>query len=524
MMRRPVPALLVLALLVAALAGCGKHIGALRPPLPPDTRIFVEGPVDTVHHEVHLYWFGTDPDGYVRGYEYRYFTTPAESAQTRWTWTRETNLVFNFPDSTGYAAPVFEVRAVDSTDVPPPADAALGAPGGLRDPTPAREDFKVSNQPPVVTLISKFAPNDTTIGTATVYWTVTDPDNDLSSARFRIWLNGNNPDIVTGNSYTVPTARFFEADGHTLVTKRDTLHIQAIDDGGMAGNVDSVIWVAKAPNPGGHTHYGRLLIIDSVPDGSQLLWKPADTLYSNTAARNLPPDTYTIMKFGQYVQRWANAFRTAKDMEQTFKLFDAVVWYVAGTVNQVATFDVVEQTLKADQAGVGAYLEAGGNFYVDGLNLVEGYRAPGVFTLDFAQRYLGTVGLVQRWDVVADPHDSTAAWQASTANPPPAAYVTFGGNAADTLRLRNYQSSKGLRGFVVRDASYGFAVADPQVFTDPPSFPLVVGVSVPQPSGGRMILISFPLSYTYAPGAQTMDADTPRILAKIFEQIGAVGP
>ena len=61
--RRALTLLVPLALF--ALAACSPK-DAVVTQLPPETTIFVQGPVDTVHHRVHLYWFGSDPDGDVR--------------------------------------------------------------------------------------------------------------------------------------------------------------------------------------------------------------------------------------------------------------------------------------------------------------------------------------------------------------------------------------------------------------------------------------------------------------------------
>src|SRR5207237_9077744 len=71
----------------AALAGCGKgHKGPLAPDAPPETRLFVRGPVDTVNHVVHLYWFGSDPDGDVVGFEVR-LLNPEAPADSAWRFT-----------------------------------------------------------------------------------------------------------------------------------------------------------------------------------------------------------------------------------------------------------------------------------------------------------------------------------------------------------------------------------------------------------------------------------------------------
>ncbi len=524
-MRRPVPVLLALATLLALLAGCGKHKDLLRPDVPPDTRIFVQGPVDTVNHVVHLYWFGTDPDGYVQGYEIR-FRNPAAPADTQWVFTTVTDSVFAVFVPNGYSAPIFEVRAIDDAAVLAPADAAPGAPGGLRDPSPARQSFQFTNFPPVVRISDPFKftaglPVDTTFASATIHWTVTDPDNDLANARFRIWLRRpdgtyTDPDIVAGNSFTVPSARFTQMDGRTLFEGRTRLYIQAVDDGGMAGNKDSTEWNVRAAAGGSrHGRYGRLLIVDDTDPNYTFTTRFSDSLYANTAAR-MVPGAYSVLTM--YPVNNANQpFRSARDVEQTLGLFDAVVWYVGGHT----TFDAFETTLSNCQDGVGAYLDSGGNFYIDGLNLLDAYKARGVFTQSFAQHYLGIDSYLLQWN--SSLVDSVGSWSTSGLN---TAYVRFGfPGQPDSVVLRGSVSA-GVRVCHVADASTGLMVAPVAAMSGPATEPSVIGVSKSQPSGGQAIVLTVPLSWTQpAPGdpVTMMNKRTPAILAAIFQQLG-LGP
>jgi hypothetical protein len=83
-----------------------------------------------------------------------------------------------------------------------------------------------------------------------------------------------------------------------------------------------------------------------------------------------------------------------------------------------------------------------------------------------------------------------------------------------------------LRGAIVEDASYGFVVAPPAALSNNPPFPLVIGVckpgaSSPAPSGGRAIVLTFPLGYT---NPAPMDPRTPGVLLKILQLLGVTGP
>ncbi|HYM80726.1 MAG TPA: hypothetical protein VEY91_04845, partial [Candidatus Limnocylindria bacterium] len=91
-------ALGVLAIVIAA-GGCSPK-STLVPNVPPETSLFVQGPVDTVNHVVHLFWFGSDPDGDVAGFEVR-FKNPDAPADTQWTVTTRTDSLFTVFTPTG---------------------------------------------------------------------------------------------------------------------------------------------------------------------------------------------------------------------------------------------------------------------------------------------------------------------------------------------------------------------------------------------------------------------------------------
>ncbi len=495
-MRRLVVAIALLGALAALLAGCGPK-GTLKPNVPPVASIFIQGPVDTVNHNVHLYWFGTDPDGYVTGFDIR-FLNPSAPADTQWSFTTKTDSLFSIYTPAGFAMPAFEVRAIDD--------------GGLKSAI-ARQDFKFSNLPPAVTLQDRFGLTDTTFASATLRWTASDPDGDGTKLRFRIWLDGDeaNASLAAGSSFTVPTAQFLQ--GGQLLSGYRQAFIQAVDDGGMLSPVDSVRWYVRAPATGGHyPHFGRLLIIDDVPRLFSANFT-TDTIYYNSAARNLLPGEYSILQMD-----FTQPFRSAKDLEQTFKLFDAVVWYIGGT----ADFRTYETTLANYQAGLAAYLEAGGNVYLDGQDLINGLHARGPLSGDFVSQYLGSDFLFQYYSPLVQ--DSTAGW--SNANP-----SFFVSRWGDSLRVQQLAvatgySLGGFRAFGVRDNQFTLIRAALAPLGSllpsgilPPEVP--VAVSVPQPSGGRFVLVTFPLRAASTPPLTMPQYYTVhRFMAKVFQEFG----
>ena len=471
--------ILVAVTLLAIAAGCSPK-RTLVPNLPPETTLFVQGPVDTVNHVVRLFWFGSDPDGDVAGFEVR-FHNPEAPADTEWHFTQSTDIQFTVFTPNGVTQPLFEVRAIDNT--------------GLRDPTPAREDFTFSNRPPTVDFISAPGFSDTTFASVTLRWAANDPDGDGSRMRFRVWLDGHMADAhdTTATTFTIPTADFLQ--NGVLASGYRKVFVQAVDDGGMAGPPDSTTWFVRSPVTGTRA---RLLLIDDIPTSA-----PGnvtfDTLYYNTAARNLAADQYTILQL-QFTQ----PFRSNADVAQTFALFDAVIWYRGR--------EPISSSMSSFQDGLGAYLEQGGNLLLESLNLVDGEGSQGVLREDWLDRYMGSDRLFQH--IIAGRADSTVDWSINTQG---AMFSSFG----DSLWAI---PTGGVRAFQVRNASYALLDAVPGSMAVGNDISLPIDISVPQTSGGRFVGFSMPvrLSHQVSPTGTPGNGHT--FLAKVFEQLGLTGP
>jgi hypothetical protein len=468
----------LLAVLGAVLlAGCSPR-KILGPNTAPETILFVQGPVDTVSLTVHLYWFGTDPDGEVTGFEVR-FRNPAAPADTQWVPTTRTDSLFTVFTPSGYSAPTFEVRAIDNE--------------GQRDPSPATEDFQFSNQAPIVDLINPPAFADTTYPSVTLTWSGLDPDGDAATLSYRVWLNGNeaNARITDQRTFTVPSADFLQAGAYS--TGPRTVYVQAIDAGGRAGLPDSTRWVVRAPVTGTRA---RLLIIDDVPTTN-----PAnvttDTLYYNTAARNLAANEYSILRL-----QTTQPFRSIADVAQTCGLFEAVIWYRGRELT-------VSNTMRTYRDGLGAYLEDGGTLLIESLNLVEGEGvASAALPGDWLGRYMGSDALFKH--IVPGVTDSTVSWTIDAGD------TLFSGVTADTLR--SVALDGGLRAFVIRDPSYALLTVPIGALPPGNSVPMPVAVTVPQSSGGRLVALSYPVRLTHG----LLNAH--RFLAGVFQQMGLTGP
>lgn len=473
--------------LFLVLAGCGTKKSHVVPDLPPETVISVQSvATDTLHpvnHLIRLHWFGSDPDGQVVAFELRMrsglgLATP---------WTRLdctgadcTDSLFTIHSPTGYARDTLEVRAIDNENV--------------ADETPAVQAFSFLNRVPTVTFLSGPAANESTYASATFTWNVDDPGGDLTKLSFRVYLDGNeaSPDIVTSGvstaSYTIPSDRFVQA-GMWKSGPR-TLSVQAVDDGGQVGPAATRTWFVRSPgytraNPVDipATTRGRILLVDNsfrTAANNQRV----DTLYSNTLARNLPAGTYSILQL-----EYNNAFRTAQDLAQTFRQFDAVVWY-----RGYDTF--VSTVLTAYQDSVAAYLDHGGRFYLEGLNMFEGPGLPAnnpapMLRETFITNQLHCLKQRKYWNPVLV--DSSVAWGSltSTAIPPPDYRSS---TLADSMRMTGSASLvPEIRTFVPTDSNDVTFWAKPNALV--PQIPenMAVVMNVRQPSGGRFMVVPLPI-------------------------------
>jgi len=458
---------------LAALAGCAKQNNTLRPDLPPETTVFIQDTVTTAqNHRIHVYWFGSDPDGDVVGFEVRVLN-PEAPADTQWV-RLECGQGRNCNDSlltiytpNGTTAPTFEVRAIDNKE--------------QRDPTPARLVLTtVTNQPATVTFTGGPSSTDSTFASVTVDWIASDPDGDGTKIHYRLWLDGSPDTLVTmAKTITVPSAAFLQ--NGTYASGPRTLSIEAIDDGGRVGPATTMTWYVLAPAPVLTNNKGRLLILD---ESASLATNnfTVDTLYANVATRGdatlLPAGTFRIIR-----PEFSHAFRSATDMLQTFHQFDAVIWYRG--------YDAFPSTmLQTWQDSLPLYFRNGGHLMLEGMYLFDGQAAYGWIHEDFVRQWLDCNGLYLYQDSTVALGNNSGNLRSSTFSGYP---FTPGGPSRLTV-LPVSQGSPGLRGFDVRDTSEVALWGMPGLLTPPTNTSDVpLGMVVNQPGGGRLIVVPFPI-------------------------------
>lgn len=164
----------ILLLSVLALFSCKKddEKNANRPP---DSFFSLEeinlSGENRLNSIVRLTWYGTDPDGYVKGYEL------SLNGQD-WTYTTSQDSTFRFSISAGSDTTdiLIFVRAIDNE--------------GLRDPSPDQLKIPIKNTPPVVSFDDKLIIPDTANLVVTSEWNATDVDGNETITQVFISLNG----------------------------------------------------------------------------------------------------------------------------------------------------------------------------------------------------------------------------------------------------------------------------------------------------------------------------------------------
>jgi len=483
-------ALIVVSLALGLLAGCSKKLRPIQN-LPPETYVNLQRGVgqvvDTVNHRVHLYWFGTDPDGSVTGYAFRWVYPPPAAQDAAWdtiladsgTGTLRTDSVFTMlTGDSALVSPQFEIYAIDNE--------------GAADPTPAKQKFLLGNLAPVVRFTNPLGSGDSTFASATVSWETTDPDGGGPGLHYRVWLDGSEAayDSTSELTYTVRSALFL--DGGVYRSGPRTLYVQAVDDGGRRGEPASMTWYVRAPAEVLENNQGQLLVVDDMPSVGTAGTNNSkyDALYKSVA--DLLPNgvrDYSVLR----TQFNPGVFRSGLDVLQTFRQFKAVLWYRGDQ-------PTVSLLLKAYQDGIEAYLDGGGKLYLDGYYLVEGLNTPGALREEFVSRHLGdSTRLILGLDRFGTTVDLTAGWSGRNGSLfRSSRYGAF--NAPKGTPLIDDDSTGAMRGFAVRDTNnVALWAMDGQLNPANVGFEVPVGVTVPQDMGGRIVLLSAPVLIAPSP-------------------------
>jgi len=343
----------VLAVLLLASAACKKDFsGTPKENLPPDTHTAVDtiirvGP-DRLESQVELRWWGDDPDGVVRGYEFTFdsIVTPA----TAWRFTARNDSTFLLPIPPGFDSIDFRfhVRAVDNN--------------GLVDPTPAALGVPVKNSKPFVVFLD--GPNKPlkTFPVLKFYWSATDPDGPENIKQFEVVWNDTTqtPFVLDANAQSATfEATNPQATGATDVNvypNNSTTSVGTMP--GLLLNDSNVLFIRVVDNSLARSAYVASYKVFVKKVTSEILlvdgYGNAGATVTNFYAQNLQAIGIASFDTMQVFQTIGAAFTQqapdALTQARIFKMFSTIVWYS----------NDANRSLSLGQKTLGSFFDAGG--------------------------------------------------------------------------------------------------------------------------------------------------------------------
>lgn len=321
--------------------GCDDTIsGELAENQPPSTNLTVErinrGSDFRLSSQIQISWFGTDPDGFIAGYEYAINDT----SEGNFTFTTKTDSVFILPITPGQQTDdvLFKVRAVDDK--------------GLADPIGASLVYPVVNSDPEVSINSNQSPPDTLYSVSSFGWSFSDPDGLLNIVRTEIAIN----DTINGwveipftaeddgqlfislevdntssgekeaQAYLGKSYSTIQVNGENLtipvnVGAQNTFYVRVVDAAESVSEIDSLSWYIKEQK-------SNTLFLNDI-GGPSSLDKQAEHL-ALLQSQGITPDIW-IINDGQVEQdkvALSEAFPTVIDptLIRTLSKWDHIYW------------------------------------------------------------------------------------------------------------------------------------------------------------------------------------------------------
>jgi hypothetical protein len=349
---------------LALAAGCSHDPGQPGPNGPPETGLVFVGDVDTTLYIQEIRWWGSDTDGEVVGFYYRWVPSqPVPGFDTTWTFTTAASKSFTLPTPTGDAGYTFYVSAQDEF--------------GVLDPTPAFQAYPFRNAAPACSLTTVDAPAfpDTLFPSFTLFWTASDPDGDATLARFLIWTDATAANPIVIENGAARAGALGPSDFAEFGDQR--IYLQAVDSGqrGSAPDTFSAYLLGAA---------APVLLVDDSPSSE---FGPADAFYATNVEAFFGPGNYDVLDIERFPVESTEQARALLDAYET------VVWY-----DQVSD-TLGSPSLAAARDALPDWIAAGGRIlvvstYVVGTNLLNinpvsgsGDTIPEAFYPDFDPRF-----------------------------------------------------------------------------------------------------------------------------------------
>ncbi len=421
-LRRRRAAALLCLLCIGAVVGSGclvdeKPYPANQPPL---TYLRIEG--DSLYENIYrtiMHWWGTDRDGHVVGFAYRWSAPwepePGDSLwweDSSWVFTAAYLDTFDVPIGGEFAERTFAVRAIDN--------------GLLSDPEPATQVFPLINWIPTVMW------TDTTrhptlehpsLPAISFAWTPEDFDGRETISHVVLWLDLEDGEDPDGSTITIAgedtVGAFFPEHFQGRYGQR-TAYLQLFDH--AATGSDTISWTWNVVEPS-----GEYLLIDNAWPYEQIAARWQDDFW-RARMDVVVPGNYHV-----YDVEIEGPFRSRQEVLPLFQLFKGVVWYGIIFYENSGEMDAaMREGLQLAEGSLHDYVSSGSGMLISGHNLIG--TASGLSD-DFLE---GTFGIEQIYvQNVDDIWTSNFSLNRRTAYNQPT-YVrsgpAFGG--IDSLRMR----------------------------------------------------------------------------------------
>tara|TARA_R110000868_G_scaffold259361_5_gene517343 strand:- start:110600 stop:112057 length:1458 start_codon:yes stop_codon:yes gene_type:complete len=315
---------------------------------PPVTNLTVErinrGEDFRLSSQINISWWGSDPDGFVVGFEYAINDT----SEGAWKFTTKSDSTFILPINGGQNTDdvLFKVRAVDNE--------------GAKDPIGAKLIYPIVNSEPEVSFNINETPPDSMFAISSFGWTVSDPDGFLNIRSTEIAINDtvngwveipfseeNDGKVFISLEYDNTTTGIKVANtflgrsyrsaldnsGELIrvpnieVGAKNTAFIRTTDAAGAISEVDTVSWFVKPQN-------SKVLFINDI-EGTSALTKQSLHL-SYLEANGIFPDVWLINSGGTGL---SEQFPSVIDptLQKTLAKWDHIYW-ISNSIARNITF------------------------------------------------------------------------------------------------------------------------------------------------------------------------------------------
>ncbi|MBD3236357.1 MAG: hypothetical protein GF330_06625 [Candidatus Eisenbacteria bacterium] len=382
---------------IARLLACGATVTLLAascveeapypPNRPPDTQVFIQADtLNVADYRTVLHWSGTDLDGTVAGFVYRW-DGPWQPAAGEslwweddgWVFTTAHTDTFDVPIEGSYAERTFFVRAIDDQ--------------GLADPQPAHQWFRLTNEVPEVSW------SDTTrhptlaqpsLPAISFAWTPVDFDGRETIAFARLWLDTQAGEDSAASAIEVArdtVGAFFPEHFQGRLGER-TVYCQVWDRAATPSNVISWSWNVVAPT-------GEYLLIDNAGQRAPGTPQSLEDDFWRARLEALVPGNYHLYEVWE-----AGPFRSAQEVLPMLSLFRGVLWYGGWIFDGGETSDEqMREGLALAEPGIRDYIDAGGRLFLTGHNVIgtEGGLSSGFWQDTFGIAEIYRIYVDEEW-------------------------------------------------------------------------------------------------------------------------------